>query len=361
MPILCNFSDVECCGNPDSQFQLKKIKLADESPRKFYRSSLFPSQLLYCVYRGLLAAYFIAWFIAQVITKQLAGENPKHFIYLTTWAETTLNLHLIASFLTCLYGYIYEFGDDSEKSTPTSSEVNLGGESAKVLIPTRSTSSGELRWFHKLSWVLYSFAIDVGMAVTIAFWALLRTEFDAFSWHCHLINSVAILLDLIVADTPIRLLHFSWTIIWGLIYISFTYLMYKETIYKFIYEGVLDWGNWPLVTCAVVFGVCFVIVPFAHSMAFLIHRLKLKMLRRINYFKLYSSDEVLPTMSEKVPFDGFKPGQKIVTYESDKFDTKANQKARLKRVEELKESKRTRRRTNSGCYAKLDNLPDSDM
>ena len=63
-----------------------------------------------------------------------------------------------------------EFGDDSEKSTPTSSEVNLGGESAKVLIPTRSTSSGELRWFHKLSWVLYSFAIDVGMAVTIAFW-----------------------------------------------------------------------------------------------------------------------------------------------------------------------------------------------
>ena len=66
--------------------------------------------------------------------------------------------------------FFLEFGDDSEKSTPTSSEVNLGGESAKVLIPTRSTSSGELRWFHKLSWVLYSFAIDVGMAVTIAFW-----------------------------------------------------------------------------------------------------------------------------------------------------------------------------------------------
>ena len=35
------------------------------------------------------------------------GDNPKHFIYLTTWAETTLNMHLIASFLTCLYGYIY--------------------------------------------------------------------------------------------------------------------------------------------------------------------------------------------------------------------------------------------------------------
>lgn len=34
------------------------------------------------------------------------GEQPKHFIYLTTWAETALNLHLIASFFTCLYGYL---------------------------------------------------------------------------------------------------------------------------------------------------------------------------------------------------------------------------------------------------------------
>lgn len=83
---------------------------------------MFPSQRIYLVYRGLLAAYFIAWWVSQVVFKQIAGldketpllvihhfsgDNPKHFIYLTTWAETTLNMHLIASFLTCLYGYVY--------------------------------------------------------------------------------------------------------------------------------------------------------------------------------------------------------------------------------------------------------------
>ena len=137
--------------------------------------------------------------------------------------------------------FFVEFGEDSEKSTPSSSEINLGGESQKVLIPSRSMP--ELRWFHKLSWVLYTFAIDVGMAVTIAFWALLRTEFDPFSWHCHLVNSVCLFLDLVVSDTPIRLLHFSWTVIWGLCYIVFTYVLYKESAFKFVYEGVLDWGD----------------------------------------------------------------------------------------------------------------------
>lgn len=352
MPIFCNFSDVECCTrSPDSQFSLKKIRLADINPRRFYRSSLFPSQLLYCVYRGLLAAYFIAWFVAQVVTKQLAGDNPKHFIFLTTWAEITLNLHLIASFFTCLYGYIYEFGEDSEKSTPSSSEINLGGESQKVLIPSRSMP--ELRWFHKLSWVLYTFAIDVGMAVTIAFWALLRTEFDPFSWHCHLVNSVCLFLDLVVSDTPIRLLHFSWTVIWGLCYIVFTYVLYKESAFKFVYEGVLDWGDWPLVTCAVVFGVCFVIVPFSHVVAYGVHCLKFYVVG-ISYAKLYSSDD-------DVRFDGFmKSNVAQVAYESDVFDTQCH-KERHKRLDELKETKRTRRRTNSGCYSKLDNLPDSDM
>ena len=81
------------------------------------------------------------------------------------------------------------------------------------------------------------------MAVTIAFWAILRTEFDAFSWHCHLVNSVCLLLDLVVSDTPIRLLHFSWTVIWGLIYILFTYILYKESPWSHVYKDVLDWKD----------------------------------------------------------------------------------------------------------------------
>jgi len=209
MPIFCNYGEVEVAAQETGQFKLSKIKLDGESPRKWYRSSLFPSQRIYLVYRGLLAAYFVAWFVSQVVFKQIAGDNPKHFIYLTTWAETTLNLHLIASFLTCLYGYIYEYNDESSSSTPLSSEVNFGAESNAVLLPAGQVRhQGELRWFHKLSWALYTFSLDVGMSVTIAFWAILRTEFDAFSWHCHAINSVALIMDLIVSGTV-------WSRLWS--------------------------------------------------------------------------------------------------------------------------------------------------
>ena len=112
---------------------------------------------------------------------------------------------LECSYVTRLY--CLEFVEDSTTSTPASSEINFHGESAAVLLPINNGAGGyghrppgnQLRWFHQLSWALYSFSLDVGLSVTIAFWALLRTEFDAFSWHCHAINSVALLTDLIVS------------------------------------------------------------------------------------------------------------------------------------------------------------------
>ena len=113
--------------------------------------------------------------------------------------------------------FISEYNDESSSSTPLSSEVNFGAESNAVLLPAGQVRhQGELRWFHKLSWALYTFSLDVGMSVTIAFWAILRTEFDAFSWHCHAINSVALIMDLIVSGNSfitslvLREFHGPW-------------------------------------------------------------------------------------------------------------------------------------------------------
>ena len=86
--------------------------------------------------------------------------------------------------------------DTSDNPSSTSSEIDLGNEKSNDKLLSATGRAGQiygahedepdkLLWFHKLSWVFYTFAIDVGLSVTIAFWALLRTEFDAFSWHCH--------------------------------------------------------------------------------------------------------------------------------------------------------------------------------
>ena len=177
-------------------------------------------------------------YVKYFIFKNCVGDF--FCIFLTSSQSSTTGL--FSSYFILYNTFSSEFGEGSEKSTPSSSEINLGGESAKVLLPTRDSGYGELRWFHKLSWLIYTFAIDVGMSVTISFWALLRTDFSPYSWHCHLVNTVCLLLDLIVSDTPIRLLQFTWTFSWGLIYIAFTYLLYKESQWRYVYEGVLDWG-----------------------------------------------------------------------------------------------------------------------
>ena len=117
-----------------------------------------------------------------------------HFIWSISYDPRKINFQIISS------KNISEYNDESSSSTPLSSEVNFGAESNAVLLPAGQVRhQGELRWFHKLSWALYTFSLDVGMSVTIAFWAILRTEFDAFSWHCHAINSVALIMDLIVS------------------------------------------------------------------------------------------------------------------------------------------------------------------
>jgi hypothetical protein len=99
MPIFCNYGEVEVAAQETGQFKLSKIKLDGESPRKWYKSSLFPSQRIYLVYRGLLAAYFVAWFISQVVFKQIAGTNFKtilgHPIKIVTFQETIQSILFI--------------------------------------------------------------------------------------------------------------------------------------------------------------------------------------------------------------------------------------------------------------------------
>ena len=42
--------------------------------------------------------------------------------------------------------------------------------------------------------------MTLGLVLSLAYYVLLEPTFDAFSWHTHLINSVAILLDGFIID-----------------------------------------------------------------------------------------------------------------------------------------------------------------
>ena len=63
--------------------------------------------------------------------------------------------------------------------------------------------------FQKFVLYLRVWAFDLSLSISVAFWVLLRTTFDAFSWHCHLVNSIAVIVDLLICDIPGKLYDFS--------------------------------------------------------------------------------------------------------------------------------------------------------
>ena len=145
--------------------------------------------------------------------------------------------------------------------------------------------------------------------------------------------------------------YYGWKII-NIRYLSLEIFWRKSNVKYFFNFLILG----PLITCAVVFGVCFVIVPFSHCVAFGVHTVKMRLLTR-NYLKLYSSDEILSDNS--VIYSGFDKQAKS-SYESDVFDIHNN--VETKGIVKMQnQPKRTRHRTVSGCYSKLQNLPDSDL
>jgi len=60
-------------------------------------------------------------------------------------------------------------------------------------------------YVYALQWAcnfLRIIAFDMGFSLSIAYWVLLRTEDTVFSYHVHLVNSIAIIMDLIISDNP---------------------------------------------------------------------------------------------------------------------------------------------------------------
>ena len=66
----------------------------------FFRLIRSPRKFLF--YRAALSTYFLVWFVTQ----NTAVELPKHYIYLTTWGETLLNIYFTSAFGLSIYFYM---------------------------------------------------------------------------------------------------------------------------------------------------------------------------------------------------------------------------------------------------------------
>lgn len=177
------------------------------------------------------------------------GQDPRVFwlAYLTNWNVTISSLYLLVSFL-------------------------------NSFIPVKGPAVGQtvVNFRVKITWILYTLSANIGLLVTIAFWALIFSGGMSMSTvFSHGILTAAVLLDGSVINTiPIRLRHYlEFVVPFAIAFMVWSYVHsisgignpdYQdedpETNDDLIYD-VLDWGTDPGTTALVAVVLTFVLSP----------------------------------------------------------------------------------------------------
>jgi len=209
----------------------------------------------FCFYRAFISVYFLCWYIAQLTA--LEYSLATHYIYYTTWAETLLNLYFMLAFILCIWQQFR----------------------------TSPKTAGEFH-FQRLCLFLRNCAFALGTLATIVYWSLMRTNINAFAVHCHLVNFIAILIDLIICDTPVFMIQYTAVMCLTAIYGVMTRVVYGlscEDLHQVVYSGIIDWKNDPRITNIFMACIITVILPSLHALLYGIYMFRSFLVGRCVY------------------------------------------------------------------------------
>lgn len=184
--------------------------------------------LWYILYRWFILGCWLAFIFCSIFdigSKKPEGGKHTWPIYLTHW-------DLVLGAAQAFFGALIVTRRHSEQRKPTFDPDSL-----------------TLGKIERLYWVLYTVTSSTAICVTIIYWSTIYDPKihvkDPLNFMLHLFNTVLMLLDLIIVGVPIRVEHFWWPLVCGVIYILFTVIYYHaggldkhgdHYIYK-----ILDW------------------------------------------------------------------------------------------------------------------------
>jgi len=162
----------------------------------------------------------------------------------------------------------------------------------------------ELNWLHKVVWLFFTTSITAALTTDLAYWILLSRRFPAsvlrhpINIHEHAINYLLLLIDLFVSDIPMRLLHFAYPLLYGLIYTIFTVILWVSGVTDAVYT-VLNWETNPSLAVLITMLASLVAMPLLHMLHFCLYKLRSKIASGC----LCYSKHTLPLIDDKVQMD----------------------------------------------------------
>lgn len=294
-----------CCQHLCREFELRNLGFGGVHPNTFTRFHFPWPPVLYVVYRVVLALYALFWLIAtgMEFTVLTAHKDQIHSwpVYLSHWAYLILTLYLLVyamavSFYVCRLPKFYWKVPSSDSKMEVPPDPSNGTLSAEMissdegfehrnntensLVEHLSPRRKTLQWYFKITWALYGVATNAATIVMLVFFAFLwprmsyKEGISNMNLQTHAINFAIVGLDHMIGPIPVRLVHVVYSVILGLLYLTFTLVLYWTGDVRPVYPFILDWANdWQtsLVTSALL---TFVGVPFIHTFFFLMYKLK---------------------------------------------------------------------------------------
>ncbi|KAK2179397.1 hypothetical protein NP493_493g02005 [Ridgeia piscesae] len=158
----------KCLG---SELSFGNLELSHPNPTLFVTSQWRCPPVVYAVYRGVVALYFVSWIVLSgVWTYEWAASDSdriKWFIYLTNWSFLVLTLDVLLQAVLVAVAVAYDKKGECLRLMPTGTTVH---------------------------------PVD---------------------WNTHCVNAAYVLVDTFITAIPLRLLHFYYGVTFGVIYCIF--------------------------------------------------------------------------------------------------------------------------------------------
>ena len=260
-----------------SEFQLRKFGFSDIGINDVCGMKNF------CISSGWILLYrYVAtlYVVIVMILSALYHRSPRWFIFLTNWNFILNTFYFIAVTIMSAYHWL---NVQRIKKTNQNDLEQEDSERRNVISTEESDSSPS--FFVGTICVLMETSMITSIIVVLLFWIILSSEIEGkssgkqfVSISRHGINLLLLLLDFMFHRIPIRVLHFVYTLLFGVLYVVMS-VVYCFTTTNHIYGKFIDWYNNPTTTVVTVLAT-FAAIFLIHFALYGLHRLKVALYGR---------------------------------------------------------------------------------
>lgn len=242
---------------------------------------------LLLIYRVIAAFYFLSWVIYSGF-----NDGDYWFLYLGNWVLTFVTAHfMLAMFITTHYCCGAGVEDDPAGYGPRrfKSETYIVGLSSEdegdedgegTSYAKAEDDDNELTFFYKALWVFFTIASVNSLVVTITYWSAVHSgvEIDGLVVNEYIVATVFMLIEVVISNIPVRVLHFVYSHVFGSIYVLFTVIYWAaggkdKDGNHYIYKS-LDYQKHPGAAIFTVFFVLIILQFMLHLFYFVLFRFR---------------------------------------------------------------------------------------